>query len=335
MKEQVHTVKYPWLVGVVVALIGGAYFALLGSSEHPEPGENLLYDVKVYEELDHIDTRYEEAAPIKLGVENTRAVAVHENNIYAAGKDAVAVLDEDGQETARYGIEGAPSCIGVAPDGRIILGMTKYVQVLNPDGTPLGKWESLGDQSFITSVAGQADSVFVADAGHRVVLRYDWQGNILNRIGEKDTARDVPGLEVPSPYLDLAINPDGDLWVANPGKLGLERYRENGDIVTSWYHPTLELYGFSGCCNPSQIAFTQKGDLITCEKGIVRVKRYDVTSGEFIELIAGSRDFPREQSMRDLAVDPQGRILVLDPKTNALRVFVEKGAGNGRTAQQT
>jgi hypothetical protein len=336
MKEQVHNPRYPWLVGVAVAGIGAAYFLLLGSSDHPEPGANLLYDVKVYEELDHIETRYQEEAPITLDVQNARALAVHEGRIYAAGQNAVAVLDVRGEEQARFAVEGTPSCLALSPDGRIVLGMTRHVEVLDPQGNPLAEWESLGGQRFITSIAAQEDSVYVADAGRRVVLRYDWQGKLLAQIGQKDLARDIPGLEVPSPYLDLALTPEGDLWVTNPGKLGLERYRENGDIVTSWYHPTLELHGFSGCCNPTQIAFTPQGDLITGEKGIVRLKRYDVTSGEFVELIAGSRDFPRQQTIRDLAVDHEGRILVLDAKTNSLRVFAEKeGAGHETLAQQS
>ena len=338
MKEQVHNPRYPWLVGVAVAGIGATYFMLLSSSHYPEPGANLLYDVKVYEELDHIDTRYQEEAPIPLALQDARAVAVHGDAIYAAGQNAVVVMDGQGTEIARFPVEGTPSCLAVASDGRIVLGMTKHIEVLDADGNPAGKWTSLGAQSFITSVAAREEDVFVADAGRRVVLRYDWQGNLQGRIGQKDPARDIPGLEVPSPYLDLALNPDGDLWVTNPGKLGLERYRENGDIVTSWYHPTLELHGFSGCCNPIQIAFTQQGDLITGEKGIVRIKRYEVTAGEFLELIAGSRDFPRQQSqsLRDLAVDPAGRILVLDSGANELRVFAEKqGASDGILAQQS
>lgn len=335
MKEQVLNTKHPWLVGVVVVGIGAAYFVLLGSGQHPEPGLNLNYDVKVYEELDRIETRYEEAPPIRLVMENPRAMAVHDGDLYVAGKNAVAVIGENHAGAKRFQITGTPNCVAVAPDGAILLGMTEHIEILDRDGNPQATWASFGAHSFVTSIAAQKDSVFVADAGNRLVLRCDWQGNVLARIGKKDAARDIPGIEAPSPYLDLAVNPDGDLWVANPGKLGLERYRENGDIVTSWYHPTLELSGFSGCCNPTQIAFTQRGELITCEKGLVRVKRYDVTSGEFIELIAGSKLFPRQQSVRDLAVDAAGRILVLDPKTESVRVFTEKGAGDGKTAQQT
>ena len=117
-------------------------------------------------------------------------------------------------------------------------------------------------------------------------------------------------------------NDEGHLWVVNPGKLGLERYRPTGEIVTSWYHPNLQLEGFSGCCNPTQIDFAPDGRLITGEKGLVRVKAYEVTMGKFEELVAGSKLFPKEQSLRDLAVDARGRILLLDPRSDTVRVFV-------------
>ena len=133
---------------------------------------------------------------------------------------------------------------------------------------------------------------------------------------------------MPIPYLDLAINYYFHLWVVNPGELGLERYRAEGDIVTSWYHPNLRLEGFSGCCNPTQIAFTPEGKLITAEKGLVRIKSYEVTMGKFEELIAGSRLFPKEASLRDLTVDAKGRILALDPRSDTVRIFAMKQEGS-------
>ena len=51
--------------------------------------------------------------------------------------------------------------------------------------------------------------VFAADAGNRVVLRYDKSGKLLGRIGEKNKERNVPGIVMPSPYLDVTLARDG------------------------------------------------------------------------------------------------------------------------------
>ena len=202
-----------------------------------------------------------------------------------------------------------------------------------PDGTISARWEKLDARAYITSIAVLDEDVFVADAGNRVVLRYDREGALQGRIGEKNEDVDIPGIEVPSPYLDLAINADGDLWVVNPGRLGLERYRPDGSIVTSWYRPNLRLEGFSGCCNPTHIAFDSAGRLVTAEKGLVRVKKYEVTLGEYEELVAGSKNFPREQSLRDLVVDARDRILLLDPRSDTIRIFEQKDDNHGQTRQ--
>jgi len=324
MKESVHTPKHPWLAGVAIAAVAGAYFFFLGTSKYPEPGGNLQYDITQYTDVDDIETRWEEAGEITLDLDMPHGLAVQDDRLYIAGKNAISVLDANHAEVERFEFEGEANCIAIAPDGTMFVAMPNEVQVLNADGSEGDRWTDFADRSFLTSIAATDDDVFIADAGKHVVYRYTWDGERKTEIGKKNPERDVPGIEVPSPYLDLAINDEGHLWVVNPGKLGLERFRGNGDIVTSWYHPTLELHGFSGCCNPTQIAFSNDGKLITCEKGLVRVKVYEVTAGTFEELVVGHKLFPKEQSVRDIAVDADDRILVLDPRSDSIRIFAMK-----------
>lgn len=333
-KEPVRTISSPWLVGGAVAVIGVLYFALLGTSEYPEPGESLNYDVEIFAKLDDVPTRYTESAPIAPKVEDPQGMAIGpDGRLYVTGQDAV-VIYEDRDETGRFSLDGNPKCIHVAKDGTIFLGYATRVEVADGDGTIRSVWDDFNSRSYLTSIATYEDNVFVGDAGNRVVLRFNRDGELLGRIGERDEAMDVPGLEVPSPYLDLAVNEEGHLWVVNPGKLGFERYRHDGEIVTSWYRPTLELEGFSGCCNPTQMTFMNDGRLLTAEKGLVRIKTYEVTSGEFLELVAGSKLFARIQSMSDLVVDQQDRILVLDPRDDLVRVFqLDEDGENGKTSQ--
>lgn len=337
MKEPVRRTNHPWMVGVCVAAIAAAYFFLLGNSNFPEPGPNLTYDIETYAKVDQVETRYEETGLIVPDLEEPEALAVGpDGRLYVAGLNAVAVFGKDDTEVARFETNGAAKCIAVADDGTIFLGFPEHVEVVGKDGAVQAVWPEIGPRAFLTSIAVLEDDVYVADAGNRVVYRFDREGNLLARIGEIDLEEDIPGIEVPSPYLDLAVNDEGNLWVVNPGRLGLERYRADGSIVTSWYKPSVvKLEGFSGCCNPTHIAFSNDGKLITSEKGLVRIKVYDVTYGEFEELVAGSKLFPREQSLKDLVVDAGDRILVLDPRINAIRIFERKEDDHGTTGQST
>lgn len=324
MKESVRETKHPWMVGIAVAAIAGAYFFFLGTSKYREPGPNLQYDITQYADVDNVETRWIEVDEIALDLDSPHGLAVQGDRLYVAGTNAIAVLDADDEEVARYSFEGEPNCLAIAVDGTMFVAMPNEVQVLHADGSLGDRWTDFSERSYLTSIAVTEKDVFIADAGKHVVYRYNWDGERKVVIGKRNDEMDVPGIEVPSPYLDLALNDEGHLWVVNPGKLGLERYRRTGDFVTSWYHPTLELHGFSGCCNPTQITFDNSGNLVTSEKGLVRVKVYEVTAGDFQELVAGHKVFPKEQSVRDIAVDAQDRILVLDPRTDTIRVFAMK-----------
>ncbi|MCP4645294.1 MAG: hypothetical protein GY851_32930, partial [bacterium] len=125
----------------------------------------------------------------------------------------------------------------------------------------------------------------------------------------------------------------GAFWVVNPGRHGLEQYRADGALVSAWYNPSMKVEGFCGCCNPSHVAFMSDGALVTAEKGITRVKIYAVDQ-TMDGVVAGPDAFhdgptgpfsdDLEMPIKDLAVDTEGRVLVLDGKRNTIRVFVRK-----------
>lgn len=331
MKEPVRKTNHPWLVGTIVLGIGALYFFLLADSKFQEPSAARVYDPTDYIKLDNIETRFTETGTIFPDLEDPSTLTVGpQGKLYIAGKNRVVVYGENDTEVARFSVNGTPNAIEVAPDGLIFLAIVGHVETVNDRGEVQAVWADLGPRSHLTSIAANDESVFVGDAGNRVVYHFNREGELLDRIGERDLDRDVEGIQAPSPYLDVAFDMHGTLWVANSGLLGLESYRSNGDIISYWYKPTLELEGFSGCCNPVHIAFNSEGKLITGEKGIVRIKVYEVSQGIFEELVAGSEQFPHSRVLKDLAVDANDRILALDSKYNSVRIFELKDDSNGR-----
>jgi hypothetical protein len=178
--------------------------------------------------------------------------------------------------------------------------------------------------------------VFVADSANRVVLRYDRSGKLVGRLGQKNQERNIPGLIVPSPYLDVKLGRDGLLRVNNPGRHCIEVLSPNGDLEFSWGKPSAGIEGFCGCCNPIGLALLSDGSCVTCEKGLPRVKLYSVER-TFDCVIAGPemfRDNSRAGSVSDradgtlggldAAVDSQGRIYILDLVAGDVRVMRRK-----------
>jgi len=330
VKESVRTSKHPWLVGIVMVAIGGAYFALLGQSGFQEPAASVKYDVQSYRDVDKVETTYDETGEIDPGMASPHALSVGvDGKIYVGGENEIVVFGSGDRELNRFAIEGRPECMAVAENGFILVGYSDHVEVLNAQGSVESVWDSPGTRPSLTSIAVYEGDVYVGDGGNKVVWHYDMEGRLLGEIGKKNEAEDIPGIQAPSAHVDLAINDEGDLWIVNPGMGGLERYRSDGSIVTSWYRQNLTLEGFSGCCNPTHVAFRGDGKLITAEKGLVRVKVWDVTHGDYEDLVAGTKVFPREQSLWDIVVDTRDRILALDPRSDTIRIFEEKESSDG------
>ena len=243
------------------------------------------------------------------------------------------MFDSKGESTGEIELDGTARCVALVEDSVIYIGMRGHVEVYDIETKQLTRWESLGEDAVLTSVAVWRGDVFVADAGNRIVLRYDNQGNLINRIGHKDKARNIPGFVVPSPYFDLSVGRDGLLRVVNPGRHRIEAYTFDGDLEFFWgvYSPDVE--GFCGCCNPVNFSILGDDSFVTCEKGLVRIKIYDA-DGVFAGVVAGPEQLrPTEEPKIcqvpaqcqvggfDVAVDNQQRSLVLDTIDNVVRVF--------------
>jgi len=323
-----------WMWGIAMAALAVAIALLLVDDRPEDLSEDFRFDVSRYREVDPSQVLFRETGRLEPGLTHVSAVAIGpQGRAHVAGEDAVVVYDTTWMETARYPIDGTPDCIAVAPDGEILLGRRDHIAVLDANGAPRPAWPRIHEKAYITSIAAGDGSVYVADAGQRVVLRCSRDGTLLNRIGEEDRTRDIPGFIVPSPYFDVAFDQQGGLWAVNPGRHGLEMYRADGDLVSSWYRPSMEAEGFGGCCNPTHIAFGRDGSLITTEKGLSRVKVYgpDRVLLGFVAAPSAFDEDPNaafsgslESPLLDLAVDDRGRVLIVDGRRRAVRIFEPK-----------
>ncbi|MBM3237785.1 hypothetical protein FJZ31_15965 [Candidatus Poribacteria bacterium] len=297
-------------------------------------GEAFTYDLNDLRKTDPALIQYEEAGKIKTGFQDVFSIAAGPNKqIYVAGDKAIRVFDGDGNRLSEIKLTDSPRCLAVTGGGIIYVGMKEHVEVYDHEGVRKANWESLGQNAVLTSIAASENDVFLADAGNRVVLRYDTSGKLVNRIGEKNEDKNIPGFVVPSPYFDLAVAPDGLLRVVNPGRHKIEAYTFDGYLELSWGETSTNIKGFSGCCNPVNFAMLADGGFVTCEKGLPRVKIYDA-DGVFVGVVAGSELFAEhgkacppdgfsncQTGGLDVAVDSRARILILDPDERTVRIF--------------
>jgi len=342
LKSRLGIINIKYFIGI---LIGVAVFiavvAIIRLDITGDKGSGLgneyLYEIDLTVDPNLI--LYEESGEsLKTGFASTHAIALDSQGLmYIAGDKAVRIFTESGKLLDEIVLPGVPRSLTVADDGKIYVGIINHIAVYNRQGKQLASWESLGDRALLTSIAVSGSDVFAADAGNRIVLHYDINGNLINRIGGKDTDRNIPGFIIPSPYFDLVMRRDQLLRVVNPGLHKIEAYTFDGDLEFSWGKYSSSIEGFCGCCNPINIAVLGDDSFVTCEKGLARIKIYD-PEGAFVGVVAGPEQFgvtahvctTPEQCQSggyDVAVDAQDRIFILDTIKNVVKIFTRKKAG--------
>lgn len=317
--------------------VGGAWAAsavraraAAGKDQNP-----FAYDVGRYEKTDPKLVHYRETARFRTPRPEPRRLALGPGGqLYLAAGNYVSRLSPAGAVLSEIALSAAPRCLAVAKDGLLYVGLRDHVEVYDAKDQRRGSWDPPGKKPWLTGLALNDTELIAADAGGRVLLRYDRSGKLLGRIGERDKERDVPGFILPSPYFDVEWPRDGLLRVNNPGRHRVEAYTVDGDFELAWGKPSAGIEGFCGCCNPINLALLPDGRVVTCEKGLPRVKVYSA-HGEFECVVAGTESFPENAKVGagegtgdgvkaglDAVVDEEGRVYILDFVAGDIRVMV-------------
>ena len=334
-----------WIVVVlIIAAVAAAVLAILQLDTTGEQGSGLseeyAYDLSQLAKIDPNLILYAESGPaIHTGLSQSRAIALDPaGRMYVAGDKAIRVFGGTGNLESTIELAGEPQCLTISDDGTIYVGMRDHVEVLDAQGKVVASWEPLGDEAVLTSIARHKDDVFVADAGHRIVLHYDAAGTLVGHIGEKDPDASIPGFFIPSPHFDLAVSRDGLLRVADPGRNRIETF-------TARRRPRI-LVGRALGRHQGLLRVLQSGEFRPVARWRLRHRREGPGPGEGLQQrrsfcgrgrrtrpVAGGKQMkvcetPEEcqGTALDVAAGADGRIYVLDPTDNTIRMFRRKGA---------
>jgi hypothetical protein len=324
MKRRLINILLIALTLAILFIIGRDFIGRKAGKSFENPYK---YEMDEYWKVDSSAILYHETITFPVNSDSLKGVAISGKQILVLSEKFFLTYDYAGKELSRFELPDTANCLATAGADTVWIGMRHYIAGFDKNGKLQQKWQNFGHRSFITSLAASGNSVYVADAGNRIVYQCDLKGNILAKIGERDEQKGIPGYVIPSPYFDLALDDSGFLWVANTGRHTFENYNRDGSLRTSWGITSMKLDGFFGCCNPAQFALMADNSFITSEKGIPRIKIYD-QDGRFKGVVAPPASFQNGHYAPDVAVDADQRIIALDIDRRQVRIFELNKNGN-------
>lgn len=335
------TTRTPALTALVIVLIVAAtgvfaWLAYRGDLLQRQNAPRVAQQTEAWQALQRANqaqAAWRRTGMVATDLQHPVAMARHAKHLYVAGDRVVKALHLGEAWEFSLSLPGKPTAL-CADDQRLAVGLRDRVAVYSAEAIAgrqglvqpqeLQPPVVLGERAYVTGLAFVGDELWVADAGNRRVHRMR-DGRLAGDLGAPDQASGSPGLIVPSPHLDLALLPSGEVLVNNPGRQRVEIWNGAGRPVRLFGQAAMSDEGFAGCCNPVAVAALPDGRIVTAEKGLVRVKVYGA-DGKFQSVVATPPVLSRGEDSLDVATTDDGEILVLDPRARAVLTFAENTA---------
>ena len=264
---------------------------------------------------------HREADRFDVGFDGARVIALGPaGELLAVGNKELRRLSAAGALQNRTLLPERAWAVAQGPDGGIYVAFKDRIETYSAKGDCIASWKSFGGKAHLTSIVATSDALWIADAGRRIVLRCNLDGDVVAEFASADASRSIPGLVVPSANLDLALAPDGHVWVANPGLHRLESYSRDGQLERFWGSPGAGVESFFGCCNPADFAILPDGSFITAEKQVARIKHYHA-DGRLLGVVADPKSLGEAQSGIEVAVTAKGDVIALERGTRTVRIY--------------
>jgi hypothetical protein len=241
--------------------------------------------------------------------------------LHAAGDAEIKVFAPDGGLERCWATTGPVHAVAIAPDGRVFTGGQGRIEIFREDGRPLAAWRDAERLGVVTAIGFSGGDVLAADAQGRGIRRFGGDGRFVNDIGLQNPTR---GFRIPNGVLDFDVDEEGIIHAANPGKHRVERYTPDGRLLGHFGRfGGLDPAGFSGCCNPTNLALG-RGRIYVTEKASPRVKVYDQDGR--LDAIVATDVFDAGCKNMDIAVNARGTVYVADTVRLAIERFEPEAA---------
>lgn len=294
---------------VILAFIGYMIIDLI------KPAEPAKADEAISNGEDIADA-WKISGEYKVNEGSLKAVSVASSgNIFLGGDSFVSCYNNKMQ--LLWNMKAPSSVTSLSCWGDTLFASTSdQILVLSSTGKILNEWGPFEDSCMITSVSSNAKYIAFADAENKTVFILDKGGEVKKMIGQNDNH-----FVIPSPYFDVALDINNNVYAANTGLHRIETYTIEGVLKSQFGEAGTSPGSFCGCCAPPHFAIIPQG-FVTAEKGINRIKILS-TNGDFIEFVNSKNNFIKSEPL-DLASADGITIYGAYPGDSRLYIFNRK-----------
>lgn len=294
---------------IILAFIGYIIFDII------KPAGNVTDETK-NTAIGEIPEAWKISNEFKVTEGSLKAVTIGQSGkIYLGGESFVSCYDNDLKLI--WNLKTSSPVTSLANFGDTIFASTmEQILILSIDGRIKSEWGPFEDSSIITSVSSNRKYVAIADAGNKLVFILDKGGEVKSMIGQNNSH-----FVIPSPYFDVALDSENQVFVANTGVHRIETYSVDGVLKSQFGEAGTAPGSFCGCCAPPHFALIPAG-FVTAEKGINRIKILN-KKGEFIEFVNSKNNFVKSIPL-DLASADGNTIYAANPADSKLYIFTRK-----------
>jgi len=200
--------------------------------------------------------------------------------VFIAVNHAVLIYKKDGTLIRQIPVGKDIRDIKV-DDGQIYLLYPDEIEIFSYEGERTAGWAARRNNSGYCAMALSTEYIFVTDAENKNICKYRKDGEFVAIILSPN------GFVIPSYAFDI-INIQDTLYCSNSGRLQIESFTLAGKYLDAFGKSGGEAGSFAGCCNPSYLAVTPNGDILTSEKGNPRISCYG-RDGTFRAILLGSK----------------------------------------------
>src|SRR4051794_33769375 len=189
------------------------------------------------------------------------------------------------------------------------------IQHFTPTGTQTAQWTVAGTPFGLA--VESTGTLLVANAPANAVYRYSSAGEELGHFGT-DGSGDG---QMHNP-LDVAIGPNGDIYVADNGNNRVERFSASGTYVSQIANTALPA-AFDGFPHTSHLSVDAAGNVYVSDGGNKSIRKFD-PSGALVATF-GTTGEGTLATAGGTGVDPAGNLYVADMGNSRIAVFKPDG----------